>query len=80
MNRRRIRPVSVSLLAGAWIVLACSGCPKTTSAGPPELDAAPVVGVALEAREFNTLDGDTLRVPDPSGRYTVLELIRSADW
>jgi hypothetical protein len=40
---------------------------------------APAV-VAPPMYAFDTLDGTTVRIPDPDGRPVVLELVRSLDW
>ncbi|MCO4770965.1 MAG: hypothetical protein KDA24_13105 [Deltaproteobacteria bacterium] len=44
------------------------------------LEGALTPGETIPAVSFTTLDGRTVQVPDPSGGYVVLELIRSADW
>ena len=44
------------------------------------LDGALAPGASLGPITFAALDGASITVPDPDGRYVVLELIRSADW
>ena len=48
------------------------------SAGADRADA-PAPGEKLELG-LRSIDGERVRVPDPEGRYAVVELIRSADW
>lgn len=41
--------------------------------------AAPAPGEHLELG-LRDLDGRRIHIPDPDGRYVLIELIRSADW
>lgn len=64
------------------LLLACAHRPQgdlyLQSVGA-QRDEAPAPGQFLELG-LKDIDGRSIRVPDPDGRYVVVELIRSADW
>lgn len=64
------------------LLLACAHTPEgdlyLQSAGA-DRQAAPAPGEFLELG-LRDIDGRAVRVPDPDGRWVVVELIRSADW
>jgi hypothetical protein len=72
----------MSLLPLLPLLLACAhhweGDPYLESAGA-QRQAAPAPGERIELG-LRDIDGRKIVVPDPAGRYVVLELIRSADW
>ena len=83
---RRMR-VPTCLLAMLTLGLpATSACADDAEPGfVPEvrgdrLDGALTPGTSLDPHTFTTVHGASVTVPDPDGRYVVLELIRSADW
>lgn len=71
------RPMLALWLLGS-VVLA-GGCSEPVRADSQGGDSGLALGGAMH-ETFETTDGATVRIPDPTGRYVILEVIRSADW
>ena len=68
--------VTLSVLASVAALLACPGSARTSEPAKP----APLAIGGLVQEGFTTVDAAPVTVPDPSGGYVILEVIRSADW
>ena len=64
----------LTLLLGAALALA--GPTPTSTPETPALQT----GATLTAPALTALGGEAVALPDPQGRYAVLELVRSVDW
>ncbi len=76
---RRVRGFPPGFLVLLLLVTACAVAPGPAAAVDP-VEEPLAVGMKLAPLSLRTLGGAEVAVPDPSGGYVVLELIRSADW
>ena len=70
-----------SLLPALCSLFACqAGATKDVKHTPGDDMPTAIQPGQPVALSLETWDGVAVTVPDPQGRYVVLELIRSADW
>lgn len=67
-------------LVPLFAAVALVACAASSGSAGDEAPGAVVAGAAFAPIALPTLAGAEARVPDPTGNYVVLELIRSADW